>query len=602
REALEQNRTTFPAGSEEVLGESLHVMGLSWFHENGASERLHEGVARVNGYRFHGLAVMAQEGAATTTPNFGIDVRLNLVLVYSYVSDTTDERTYFTAGAAQGSGIEHGFLEQIQGVEGISTIRILDIANAQGMAIFLGTSSNWGTVRPQLSHSAGILAALDAAIAAGYQVIVPRTTVSLNQWTGAGWIQYRSDSEGYLISGGLKGGFGTEPGEVDPLLIVDDAARVVRLLDPALDVARQLDPLDPKTGAYIQSARDVGLAGDPPASLGGFDRSYNSRVAHLDGALGYGWHHGFERTLRIQTDYARGLDGPKAQDAARLIAQVYVVQDMLRSTLSQHELRAVHGIAITWGMERLQRNTIVMSGASSAVFAELAGGRYGITAAAPWRLLRNGDGSITLDGPRGHVQRYSLLPDGRWRLSSWSDANGHTLALTYDAAGKLTGVGDGVGRAYTVAYSGARIAQVTDPAGRVQRYEYDAAGNLARSIDPMGAVTSYGYGAEHRLETVTDPLGVVTVRNTYAGGKVVSQLDARAGRSTVAYGSGVTRVVDPLMGARTLTYEPQGLASSFTDEAGSRIVQLFDGSGNVARVIEPLGATSTFAYDAQGNR
>ncbi len=361
RAVLAANQEAFLPDSEEVLGETLHVLGLSWFNENGASERLHEAIAGVNGYRFHGMAVMSQETAVAT--RFGIDVKLNFVDIYSYrpapndyapALRDPDRDAFFTAGVAQGSGIEHAFIEQLQDKDAISTVKILEIANSEGQEIFLGTQSNWfGTVRPQLCYDTNTLLRLDAAINAGFTLVVPKCNVTLNSWTGTGWIEFTPNQEGYIIQGGLSGGFCTNPPcETDATKAgapetTDNTARAGET-QPEMELV--VDPVHPQTGVLTLAETDVSVAGSRPLSIENFERFYNSGVADVSGPLGFGWRDTYGWTLSPTSDYGRGLEGPKATDAARLIAEAFVVQDMIRATsIFDHERREIEAIAIMSG-------------------------------------------------------------------------------------------------------------------------------------------------------------------------------------------------------------------------------------------------------------
>lgn len=609
RELIALNRGTFSDSSDEVRGETLNALGLSWFDENGAAERLHDAVAGVNGYRFHGMAVMAQEQGAAG-PVFGIDVRLNLVHTYSPISDSIAEAAHFSASAAQGSGIEHGFLEQLQGTEGISTIRVFDQAAVLGIPIFQATPANWATVRPQLSYGASTLSALDSAIAAGFSLVVPRANVTLNQWSGTGWIQFTSTQEGYIISGGLNGGYSTEPGEIDPLLFIDDLGRIIRWTVPAFRSARELDPVDPATGAFTFDALDFVVAGAPPLSVGPFARTYNSGAALGDGPAGFGWSHSFDQRLRVRTDYYRGLEGPAAVDAARSVAAVYAAEDMAKAALAEHERRAVGAAVVTWGMDQLVDNTLSLSGATSGVGVSLPGGRYSRSSHFPFDVTTNADGSRSLRGSGGLTHHFEPVaePDGStsWRLAAIADDNANRLTLTYDAAGpagRVVSVRDAVGRTYQLAYTGPRLSSVTNPRGDVRYYSYDGLGNLVKATDPRGGVESYTYDARHRMLGYTDQSGAAVLANTYdATGRTVGQRDALGRDSALAYGEGVTRVTDPLGRAKFI--EPLGGARGLrtTDEVGGVTTIAYDAARNIVAVTDPMGTKNSFTHDYRGNR
>ena len=641
RSILAANQAAFPAGSEQVLGETLNVLGLSWFNEADSADRLHEAIARVNDYRIYGMAVMSQETATQT--GFGIDARLNFSDIYSPTASSEDRYTCFRAATAQGSGMEHAFIEQLQDKEAISTIRALEIANSS-MPVFLGTPDNWcigspepnppydscqaGSVRPQLSYSSTILSGLDSYIAAGWSLVVPRTNVTLNSWSGTGFIGFTGGGEAYMITGALSGGYSTEPGSADAEDALDALGDLLRQTIGRLPGAGWAvrDPVDSQTGAFKLAETDLSVADRRPLSIEDFGRFYNSRARNVSGPFGFGWRNTYGWTLNVYSAYTQGLEGPKAVDAARLISQVFVLQDLFRNPdldSLQHERRTIAALAIKWGTDQLTDNAYALTGPDGAngAFLKLPGGHFSSSARLPWDLIENPDGSITLDGRAREGLHFEKVVSGEgkpsWRLASWKDGNGNTLTLTYDAPGPegtLQEVTDAASRTLTFTYTGDLITQVTDPAGRVHEYGYDGEGNLTTHTDPRGTltpenpddyVTTYTYGLnpdQHLLDTIIDPEGNTFLTNIYDGdGRVTQQRDGRLNDAFLYYGDHLTRVVDPLGNDRVVSWADDGRLQKVTDEAGFTKTTHFDASGNTVKVEEPEGAISTFAYDPDDN-
>ncbi|PTV50612.1 transglutaminase domain-containing protein [Acinetobacter pittii] len=93
-------------------------------------------------------------------------------------------------------------------VEGLSATKILKLANDQGQKIYQIDSSNMSIVLPQLSHDSQVITDISNAVASGKVVITSQTKVSLNGWSGSGYIitDPNTGSGAYMISGGLNGG------------------------------------------------------------------------------------------------------------------------------------------------------------------------------------------------------------------------------------------------------------------------------------------------------------------------------------------------------------------------------------------------------------
>jgi YD repeat-containing protein len=166
----------------------------------------------------------------------------------------------------------------------------------------------------------------------------------------------------------------------------------------------------------------------------------------------------------------------------------------------------------------------------------------------------------------------------------------------------------------SIGWVGDRVDTVTDPAGRVVDYDYDAAGNLESVTDLAGHRWRYAYDSGHRLTDLFDPRqdgasNPKSVHNVYdSQGRVVSQTDA-LGRSTVFdydYGGlGRTRVTDP-RGNKVLDVYDNGVRVSTTIgfESAEAATWRFVYDPNTVRlvsVIDPdMHATGVSVFDAAG--
>ncbi|REK10492.1 MAG: hypothetical protein DWQ36_04145, partial [Acidobacteria bacterium] len=200
--------------------------------------------------------------------------------------------------------------------------------------------------------------------------------------------------------------------------------------------------------------------------------------------------------------------------------------------------------------------------------------------------------------PRGHQTRFeydALNRLVRTQLPRVDGEDAELLVLYDDAANTKTEI-DAEGRATTTEYDlEGRAVRITNPAGGVRVYEYDAEGNktlestwfdgqtprldvrfeydpagrLSRRIEPLGRVTDYEYDGVGNLvrETLLDLV------DTQFASRVteyeVDLLNRRTGERRLGGGAG-----DPEM--RTA----------------------YDGEGNVVTRIDALGRTTFNSYDA----
>jgi RHS repeat-associated protein len=260
-------------------------------------------------------------------------------------------------------------------------------------------------------------------------------------------------------------------------------------------------------------------------------------------------------------------------------------------------------------------------------------------------------GGAVLTDEAGGIHRLRFK-DGRvWRFASTgvfsgvgllieeTDRNGNSLAIERDVRGVVTRVTEPSGRSLVVFQSGGRIAQVSDPTGRVVRYSYDSSRRLETVIDPAGGTTRYTYDGEGRILTITDAKGIEFIRNEYSplSGRILRQIQADGSvwelryrvfpstgppppgqlvniaaveESVASIAAGltgdlrnppfVTTVVDPRGNATTYGLH-LGFANQVTDALGQSTRFERDDRGRTTRVIDPLGRVTRLEYDTRDN-
>jgi len=227
----------------------------------------------------------------------------------------------------------------------------------------------------------------------------------------------------------------------------------------------------------------------------------------------------------------------------------------------------------------------------------------------------------------------SLTPDPRndqmttyrdGRSSSPSDPT-YLTRYAYDAVGDLIstttppGSGFPSGKTQTTAYtdgsstfpaadSGNEPSGLVDhtrtPNGAVTTYRYFHNGDVYSVTDAAGLVTRYGYDALGRVLTKTQisdsyPSGLATTYTYDAAGRVLSETDPATGDRV----SGVTHTP-----VTTTVYGPDGQATSVTisDATGGdkprQTINVYDSSGRLHTTTDPTGAVTTYGYDAYGDK
>jgi len=110
-----------------------------------------------------------------------------------------------------GSSLEYQVLEQLfardTNAEGFSAVKAIQLANEQGQKIYTITKDNYETIIPQLQLAPDAIADIRGAAMAGLTVTTHQKRISVNGYTGEGYIILNERGTGsYMINGGLYGG------------------------------------------------------------------------------------------------------------------------------------------------------------------------------------------------------------------------------------------------------------------------------------------------------------------------------------------------------------------------------------------------------------
>jgi RHS repeat-associated protein len=207
--------------------------------------------------------------------------------------------------------------------------------------------------------------------------------------------------------------------------------------------------------------------------------------------------------------------------------------------------------------------------------------------------------SYTVTNPSQDV----YLFDEVGQLLEWSDAQGHTIAYTHDASGRLTQISaDSGARSLTLAYDDQdRITSVTDHSGRVVQYAYDIDGNLSIVHNVVGNDTIYYYELDHRLTEVIR--GHTELRTEYdAEGRAVRQFDGEGNKiAEITYNAdGTTTIVDALGNTETHTYDYRNTLTDEEDPLGATSSKAYDASFRPTTLTDAAGDTTSLAWSPGG--
>jgi RHS repeat-associated protein len=235
----------------------------------------------------------------------------------------------------------------------------------------------------------------------------------------------------------------------------------------------------------------------------------------------------------------------------------------------------------------------------------------------------------------GRVIQYGYDADNRPTTETWvSSSPANTVTMTYDAAGRETGVQDANSH-YAFGYDNANRLTSVDNQGTtgvphvILTYTYDNAGNRTGLDDSLGGLTSYSYDVRNELTSLTQSgTGVTAKRADFgydAAGRMTSQTrySNLAGTTTVlvtAYAyAGADRLTSithetaltggtvrasfgyTLDNANRLTSESRTWASGASSDSVSYSYTNNDQLTGVTHTNSSF-ASESFSYDANGNR
>lgn len=621
RRLQQQNATALPGnpGAEPVLGESLAVLGYTWLAKYARIQELVDRLGNTSTVYQHAVGMEPALPPSDVTGPY-VDLPLNVIGIAQRTARPNNDPVFTPAEASTlfnaatlGSALESGSIERTQrGQTAVSTVKLMELWSRSGTiydinnAAVPGSTAEYyyGTIRPVLAstYRKDDLAAIDRLVNGNRRVIAPSNgAMAVNTWKGTGYFHIGRDGGiGAIISGGLSGGFATQnqpPASVNANT-ASTAAPPSSSPANAVPGAGQgnstgffgtiADPLNQITGDYHYSHDDLSVgAGAFPHGLG-FQRSYDSGRTS-GGALGPGWTHNFDLSLRIDSDGFEGMAATSPQHDAAAIAAIHVLQDILNLPDNSKPLdRMVIAAQIQqYLMELLTNNVLrVTQPGLTESFVRRADGTYGAPIGSASALTVHADNTFTLRTKEGA----SLHFDAGGKLTLWTNLAGAQVAFGY-TGGLLTSASNNLGRNLQLSYANGLLTSVSDGTGRRVGYSYDPAGRHIGFQDALGQRTTYAYdGASSRLTQIFNPSapGTPFLSNVYDGlGRVSQQRDA-AGNLTQAH----------FTGRRTELLEASGNRHVWYHDALGRAVAEIQDYGDTAR----LNLTTRHEYDGQSRR
>ncbi|WP_327007722.1 polymorphic toxin-type HINT domain-containing protein [Dactylosporangium sp. NBC_01737] len=174
--------------------------------------------------------------------------------------------------------------------------------------------------------------------------------------------------------------------------------------------------------------------------------------------------------------------------------------------------------------------------------------------------------------------------------------NGRTTSTTYTTA-TTAAVGGGVTPA-------GLPMTVTSVGGRLQRTEYNAAGDAVRVTDPAGLVTEFSYDGlgrvtQQKVLAPGYPAGLITTYTYDADGQLVQTTEPKV-TNAVTGAQHTTRTTD--------MFDPDGNVTSRTvsdltgGDASRAVTSDYNPYGQLVKSVDPTGAVTLYGYDGYGRQ
>lgn len=602
--------------TDDTIGEFLNVVGLKFLRYNIDAQKRIGMLSGTSGESGNSLGVVSTVARsqylfdlpyAVSAAGFFKGLLIDFPGGLTRDADTTTGeyvwKTFQLGGYAM-SALESYVWQENARMDAVSTVRGIQFANEKGIEVLTINASNRatqipklrGNSDPSLDYSASQVSQMNTYLDQGYVLTLPRSLIYYDNWKGAVFVMEKSNSIGYIISGGYAGGYATKLMEswfvpatftvptIDYWLTgsglnftgATSATAFSSVFPPQVSSWVGLgqtsgntmsnDPVNMVTGNMYHTERDIAIKGRGGLPIV-FERSYNSRD-DKDGPLGFGWTHSFNQYLSFEDDDQNGKT--EAADS-----------DGLTSTA-------------TWIDGTGARKFIKVAGTASGV---AIGSMFTPPQGFYFTTTRNADGTYTIVEKNGLTYQFESVAGTKGqkaRLIKINDRNGNSLNLSYTAIAGCDGtnvckVSDSLSLTLSFTYTSAnRIQEIKDWTGRSFQYGYDGSGNLTSFKNPLAvsgaqAAVKYDYYTSdpqliHAMKRYTLPKGNGMTFEYYTNGKVFKHY-TDAGETT------------------NFTYNEFRRETVVTNERGYVRRFFFDANANLVQLVEENGATRDYTYD-----
>ncbi len=215
-----------PDDTEHPAADRLYSLAIDYIRRWNDAEHTLERLLRVVNVRpalthvvvgsVHARTVVFGQPQSIEWRGVFVDADLRIAEPVPTGSDDTRAQAFLRLSGLAGSVHEADVLRaNLGGVDAVSAASVIQLARAGGIAIEEVTSANLADVLARVQTAEVVKAEIADAVNQGWRVTIPQRDLTRNIWTGIGYVMIdpATGAGGYFISGGLAGGFTTQPPE-----------------------------------------------------------------------------------------------------------------------------------------------------------------------------------------------------------------------------------------------------------------------------------------------------------------------------------------------------------------------------------------------------
>ncbi|HKY16438.1 MAG TPA: DUF6531 domain-containing protein [Microthrixaceae bacterium] len=221
------------------------------------------------------------------------------------------------------------------------------------------------------------------------------------------------------------------------------------------------------------------------------------------------------------------------------------------------------------------------------------------TAGREWRRQLDQLGRTVVSvAPDGGRTRYEYHFDGS--VAHVVHPDGTSVSSEVDQYGRVVAVVDETRARYEFEFSPAgRPTARHWPSGRVDRWTYDAAGQMV-AMERDGMTTRFELDPMGRVLAADGPAGRVELTRAASGELLASTGPRRGEHYEVDAAGRLSALIDGTGGRTELEWDRRGQLVAATDAAGSTSRLDYDARGRLASTTAPNGDVTSFDYDPIG--